>query len=102
VEFRAGNATEALRLLQGATHKLQRAGLALPDAATQPTPRQLAAALAQAQAQTQTPSTTPIGDWLLVLEAWRYAPHSPPLDTLQAQYRQLPWPERDSLKTPAT
>jgi protein-glutamine gamma-glutamyltransferase len=85
-----------LRLLQGATGKLQRAGLALPEAAAQPTPRQLAAALAR----TQTPGTTPIGEWLLRLEAWRYAPHSTPLGTLQAQYRQLPWPARESLKTP--
>ena len=92
-----------LKLLQGATHKLQRAGLVLPAAAAQPTPRQLAAALARpyAHVQAQPPTTAPIADWLLRLEAWRYAPHSTPLGTLQAQYRQLTWPARDSLKTPA-
>jgi hypothetical protein len=112
-----------LKLLQGATHKLKVAGLALPNDAAddaaqgaQPTPRQLAAALAQAKAQPQAPTptpntapntapsiaptTAPITDWLLRLEAWRYAPHSTPLGTLQSQYRQLPWPERNALKKP--
>jgi protein-glutamine gamma-glutamyltransferase len=84
-----------LRLLQGATDKLRHAGLALPDlpnAPPQATPRQLASALPATQ--------TAIADWLLRLEAWRYAPHSTPLGTLQTQYRQLPWPARNALKTP--
>ena len=38
----------------------------------------------------------PICDWLLRMEAWRYAPHAHALQlaTLQREFRQLPWPQR--------
>jgi protein-glutamine gamma-glutamyltransferase len=83
-----------LRLLHDATHQLRRAGLGLAALPAQPTPRQLAAALHPAHSQ--------IADWLLCLEACRYAPISTSLGTLRAQYRQLSWPKRNTLKTPAT
>ncbi|MFM2051236.1 MAG: hypothetical protein RL682_1727 [Pseudomonadota bacterium] len=83
-----------LRLLHDATHQLRRAGLGLADLPTQSTPRQLAAALPAAHSQ--------IADWLLRLEACRYASISTSLGTLRAQYRQLAWPKRNTLKKPAT
>jgi transglutaminase-like putative cysteine protease len=83
-----------LRLLHDATHQLRRAGLGLAALPAQSTPRQLAATLPAAHSQ--------IADWLLRLEACRYAPISTSLGTLRAQYRQLSWPKRNTLKTPAT
>ncbi|WP_394788610.1 transglutaminaseTgpA domain-containing protein [Rhodoferax sp.] len=70
-----------LRLLQRARQKLQRAGIAVPASAP---PRQMAA-LAQAHPA--------VRDWLLQLEAQRYAPqtaHS--LAALRRSFRQLVWP----------
>jgi hypothetical protein len=83
-----------LRLLHDATHQLRRAGLGLAALPAQSTPRQLAAALPPAHSQ--------IADWLLRLEACRYAPISTSVGTLRAQYRQLAWPKRNTLKKPAT
>ena len=95
-----------LRLLHGATAKLQRAGL--PVAANAP-PRQLAKAVqAHAQPGAGTPATPAahalelqrIQDWLLRLEAWRYAPpaQSPArarraLGTLRREFHHLRWPQ---------
>jgi hypothetical protein len=83
-----------LRLLHDATHQLKQAGLGLAVLPAQPTPRQLAAALPPAHSQ--------IADWLLRLEAARYAPLSASLGTLRVQYRQLAWPKRNTLKTTET
>nr|WP_116606346.1 DUF3488 and transglutaminase-like domain-containing protein [uncultured Albidiferax sp.] len=70
-----------LRLLQAARRKLQQAGLAVPDNAP---PRQMAA-LAQ--------DHPAIHDWLLQLEAQRYAPHTPhSLATLRRGFKRLVWP----------
>jgi transglutaminase-like putative cysteine protease len=77
-----------LRLLGRARSELRRAGLALPDTAP---PRQLAdAAVARFG-----PAAGAARDWLLRLEALRYAPegqrlHS--LSALQKEFRQLAWP----------
>ena len=81
-----------LRLLHRATARLRRAGLALPDSAP---PRQIAALL-QDRADTAGPDLSAIGQWLLRMEAWRYAPHShaQQLGTLQREFRSLPWPQR--------
>jgi protein-glutamine gamma-glutamyltransferase len=80
-----------LRLLHAARSKLQAAGLA--GAAHMP-PRQLAQAVQARQAEWSS-----IHDWLLRLEAWRYAPSTaaPPqrraaLGTLRREFRQLRWP----------
>nr|WP_315426060.1 DUF3488 and transglutaminase-like domain-containing protein [uncultured Albidiferax sp.] len=70
-----------LRLLQAARRKLQQAGVAVPDNAP---PRQMAA-LAQ--------DHPAIHDWLLQMEAQRYAPqtgHS--LATLRRAFKRLVWP----------
>ncbi|MBK7006673.1 MAG: DUF3488 domain-containing transglutaminase family protein [Burkholderiales bacterium] len=94
-----------LRLLQRATQRLQHAGLAVP---AQAPPRQLArllgAAPAGALSKMDDTAKAALCQWLLQLEAWRYAPHSPPggnpvqrrraLATLQRQFRQLRWPPR--------
>jgi transglutaminase-like putative cysteine protease len=81
-----------LRLLRAATLRLRRAGLALPDNAP---PRQMAALL-QARKATGDASLEPICQWLLRMEAWRYAPRSRPqqLGTLQREFRSLSWPQR--------
>jgi transglutaminase-like putative cysteine protease len=85
-----------LRLLHAANARLQKAGLALP---TDTPPRQLAMALQRCTSAMDGDTLQPIHDWLLHLEAWRYAPatRSAPggratLGTLRRQYRQLRWP----------
>jgi hypothetical protein len=84
-----------LRLLQAARSKLQRAGLVV---GSHTPPRQLVAAL-QAHAPGTPHDLQPIQDWLLRMEAWRYAGPSTAapgqraaLGTLQRAYRQLHWP----------
>ncbi|MBI2768746.1 MAG: DUF3488 domain-containing transglutaminase family protein [Burkholderiales bacterium] len=75
-----------LRLLARARKRLLRAGMELPAASP---PRQIAAAVtARFGAGTQA-----LADWLLRLEAQRYArsPHTA-LAALQREFRQLPWP----------
>ncbi len=89
-----------LRLLHAAAARLQQAGL--PVAAHTP-PRQMAQALqdrAAGAAAAHAIELARIQDWLLRLEAWRYAPAvaSPAharraLGTLQREYRQLHWPQ---------
>ncbi len=89
-----------LRLLHQATQRLKAGGL-LPDANAGP--RQLAAQL-QAHMPAGDPNTTALCQWLLRLEAWRYAPpqsstNTPAaqrraLATLQREVRQLRWPSR--------
>lgn len=87
-----------LRLLHGATLRLRKAGLQLPDTAP---PRQIAALLQTHTADNPQASSdlAAIAQWLLRLEAWRYAPparhaHAPQLATLQREFRALPWPQR--------
>jgi transglutaminase-like putative cysteine protease len=80
-----------LRLLEKAQRRLRAAGLEL---ATTAPPRQTAErALARFGQQ---PGAQAIADWLLRLEALRYAPtHSQPrlaLATLQQEFKQLVWP----------
>jgi len=77
-----------LRLLHRAALRLRRAGLELTDNTP---PRQVATLL-----QTRSTTLQPICNWLLRMEAWRYAPHAhaPQLATLQREFRQLPWPQR--------
>jgi transglutaminase-like putative cysteine protease len=105
-----------LRLLHAAARKLQTAGLAV--SANMP-PRQMALALptlAPVQTTVATPATSPvppeldrIREWLLRLEAWRYAPHTPgsgknrqTLGTLQREFRQLSWPKPSKNRTQET
>lgn len=96
-----------LRLLHGAQHKLKKAGLVPTE--NKP-PRHLARALQalidRAAGSDRAPSEAGnaaelerIRDWLLRLEAWRYAPHGPSraerrrtLDTLRREWGQLHWP----------
>ena len=83
-----------LRLLHGATLRLRKAGLHIPDTAP---PRQIASLL-QTPAASANGELATIARWLLRLEAWRYAPrvgNSPQqLATLQREFRSLPWPPR--------
>jgi len=89
-----------LRLLHRATRKLQDAGLSIPANAA---PRQLAA-LVQTASHADAPQRTAITQWLLRLEAWRYAPANTggqgaahaarSLGTLQREFSQLPWPAK--------
>ncbi len=84
-----------LRLLHGAMLRLRKAGLQLPDTAP---PRHIAALL-QTPAVGNTkasPDLVAIAQWLLRMEAWRYAQHAhaPQLATLQREFRSLPWPQR--------
>ena len=81
-----------LRLLHRATARLRRAGLALPDSVP---PRQIATLL-EDRSDNGGPDLSPIGQWLLRMEAWRYAPHghAQQLATLQREFRSLPWPQR--------
>jgi hypothetical protein len=87
-----------LRLLKVANRRLQQAGLALP--ANTP-PRQLAKALQERAAGAEAAELQRIHDWLLQLEAWRYAPQNEGtssrragLGTLRRQFRQLRWPRQ--------
>lgn len=84
-----------LRLLHGATLRLRKAGLQLPDTAP---PRQIAALLQSPKAGSTNanPDLAAIAEWLLRMEAWRYArhAHTPQLATLQREFRSLPWPQR--------
>ena len=82
-----------LRLLHRATVALQRAGFAVP---AQTPPRQMAALLRN-HAPPRDAATAALTDWLLRLEAWRYAPrHGSNADlalgTLAREFRHLPWP----------
>ncbi|CAN5727677.1 protein-glutamine gamma-glutamyltransferase TgpA [soil metagenome] len=83
-----------LRLLRQARSRLQRAGLDLPDAAP---PRQMAL---QTSARFG-PAGQAVHDWLLKLEAQRYARASPEAATtlrgLRAEFRQLAWPRASSV-----
>jgi transglutaminase-like putative cysteine protease len=81
-----------LRLLHGAMARLRKAGLQLPDTAP---PRQVAALL-QTHAGAGDPGLGAIVQWLLRMEAWRYArhAHAQQLGTLQREFRSLPWPQR--------
>ena len=75
-----------LRLLGRARHRLEKAGLTLPEAAP---PRQIATrAVAHFGAAGQ-----PVHDWLLRLEAQRYAktPEAG-LPALRAEFRKMAWP----------
>ena len=81
-----------LRLLQSARTRLLKAGLTL---APHSSPRQMALQLTQ-QWGSQNPGVAPIQDWLLRLEAQRYAaPGLQPvrIGTLQRELQQLPWPK---------
>jgi transglutaminase-like putative cysteine protease len=81
-----------LRLLQQARHRLQRLGLLHTDHLP---PRALAALVEQRFAGIDTSALT---QWLLRLEAQRYAKSSPAsLATLKAEFRQLVWP-RDKVR----
>ena len=84
-----------LRLLHGATARLRKAGLQLPDTAP---PRQMAALL-QTHAVAGQPELAAIVQWLLRMETWRYAhparhAHAQQLGTLRREFRSLPWPQR--------
>ncbi|MDM0005043.1 DUF3488 and transglutaminase-like domain-containing protein [Variovorax sp. J22G73] len=81
-----------LRLLGQARARLAKAGLALPETAP---PRQMA----QAADARFGPAARPVRDWLLKLEAQRYAPSGSPgasmpasLATLRSEFRRLAWP----------
>jgi len=83
-----------LRLLERATLRLRAAGLEPPS---QTPPRGLAG-LARRHWGPDAPPTGPISDWLLRLEALRYAPRSAAsqrtLHQLQQEFKRLPWPTR--------
>ena len=75
-----------LRLLGQARARLAKAGLAVPETAP---PRQMAA---QADARFG-PAAQPVRDWLLKLEAQRYAEAAPEtLAALRVEFRRLAWP----------
>jgi transglutaminase-like putative cysteine protease len=78
-----------LRLLGQAANRLRRAGLTI--AANAP-PRQLAAAVQQQLSPGA--ECTALQDWLIRLEAWRYAPagQAVTLATLRHEFGRLPWP----------
>ena len=84
-----------LRLLEHAARRLDAAGLSVSG--QQLPPRSLAT-LAAAHWGTEAPQTGPITDWLLRLEALRYAPRSDDarvtLQHLQQEFKRLPWPHR--------
>lgn len=75
-----------LRLLARVRHRLAEAGVAVPPASG---PRQMAAAVTERFG----PRGRELADWLLRLEAQRYA-RSPAeaLPTLQREWSRLPWP----------
>ena len=85
-----------LRLLERVRKRLRAAGVALPDHAA---PRQMASAVAQHFGN----DSLALQDWLLRLEAQRYAPQKGPrsssntalsLSSLQREWSGLPWPNR--------
>ena len=78
-----------LRLLGQAATRLRRAGLTI--AANAP-PRQLAAAVQQQL--NPGAECAALQDWLIRLEAWRYAPagQAVTLATLRHEFGRLPWP----------
>jgi len=79
------------RLLSRARQRLQRAGYAV---SANSTPRQLAELLSAASARADAERQSAWCDWLLRLEALRYAHHSTParqaIATLRREFRQLP------------
>ena len=81
-----------LRLLAMATARLQKAGIKI---APRSPPRAVAAQLTE-QLGPQNPAATALRDWLLRLEAQRYAAPSSQrsrLATLQHEFKQLHWPK---------
>jgi protein-glutamine gamma-glutamyltransferase len=75
-----------LRLLARARARLERAGIALPETAS---PRQMASRLSARFG----PAAQPAHDWLLRLEAQRYARDpAEALSALRAEFRRLGWP----------
>ena len=82
-----------LRLLHQASARLRRAGLTVPDTAA---PRHIAALLVQDAVFSVSPTTPGLVDWLLRMEAWRYARQEgrAALATLQREFKRLPWPTR--------
>ncbi len=78
-----------LRLLHLAQRRLARAGLHVPENTP---PRQMADVLRQRLPQI---TAHPLADWLLRLEAWRYAGRadSDSLASLRRAFRSLPWPD---------
>ena len=75
-----------LRLLGRARARLAKAGRQVPDTAP---PRQMA----QAADAHFGPAAQAVRDWLLKLEAQRYAPATPDsLSTLRAEFRRIAWP----------
>jgi len=81
-----------LRLLETATARLQKAGVSI---APRSPPRRMAEQLAQ-QLGPENPSALALRDWLLRLEAQRYAPPGAQrthLATLQREFNQLVWPK---------
>lgn len=79
-----------LRLLGQARARLAKAGLQLPDTAP---PRQMA----QAADARFGPAAQAVRDWLLKLEAQRYAPATPEsLSTLRSEFRHLAWPSANA------
>ena len=79
-----------LRLLHGAQARLRQAGWAVGP---QDPPRSLAHRLQAVAAQQ--PQAAAIAQWLLRLEAWRYAPQTAQsLAALRRECRQLTWPSR--------
>ena len=98
-----------LRLLNGARQQLQRAGFLC--AAHMP-PRALARMLQQAHGAGQSAAVQAIVDWLLRLEAWRYAnpqrsavegigSERARLGTLRSEFHQLQWPRQLPTEHPA-
>jgi transglutaminase-like putative cysteine protease len=80
-----------LRLLQTASAHLQKAGI---DVTRNSPPRRMAEQLTR-QLGADDPGTQAVRDWLLRLEAQRYAPpgtRRAHLGTLQRELKQLPWP----------
>ncbi|MGZ5848736.1 MAG: transglutaminase TgpA family protein [Ramlibacter sp.] len=75
-----------LRLLARVRQRLAQAGVPLAPTSG---PRQMA----QAVTHRFGPAGQPLADWLLRLEAQRYARHAPaPLPALQRELQRLPWP----------